>query len=51
MPNVIDFMIYKEYGELAEPMSFHQHLEDVAIEYPDSFIEDVVMVAAYRSRQ
>ena len=51
MPRVIDFTIFKEYGEIAEPMSFHQHLEDVAIEYPDASIEDGAMVAAYRSRQ
>lgn len=46
---VIDFWIYKEYGVIAEYTTFHQHLQDVATEYPGTRIRDAVEAAAWRS--
>jgi len=46
---VIDYIIYKDYGVIAEYNTFSQHLEDVSREYPDSRVRDLVEAAAWRS--
>ena len=49
MPKVVDFFIYKHYNEVADYTTFHQHLEDVAHDFPDIPIDKGVQCAAYRS--